>query len=284
MKQFFILIAASLMLSACKTLHSGSENDIDIFYICSTEVMHAYDDNGTEIFNSRLVPEDTLALNAELKFVGQNYAQGYRYFAPYYEQFTFSAISLPSDSFALAYNHAKADITRRFTEYMTTQNNGRNYVIVGFSQGAMLALDLLKEMPEEYFSRCRAVYMMGYRISAEDAAHKRITPAKSATKGNVVSFNSVMHPSAIWPFVAKDAATCINPINWRTDAKPATLIFDGDTASVSVDKKTQQLIVSGLDEQKFKFPISETGNLHHWDLLFYAPQIHENISRRNARR
>lgn len=284
MRRFCILITAAVLLCACKTLHTDYEKDIDVFYICSTEVMHAYDESGKEIFNSRLVPEDTVALNAERQFVEKNYVQGHRYFAPYYEQFTFAAISLPKDSFDLAYNHAKTDISRRFAEYMTHENNGRNYVIIGFSQGAMLALDLLKEMPEEYFSHCQAVYMMGYRLTEEDVAHKRITPAKNATKGNVVSFNSVMRPLAIWPFVAKDAATCINPLNWRTDTKPATLIYNGDTAYVSIDKKTHQLIVKGLDEEKYKFPLNNPGNLHHWDLLFYAPQIRENIMRRNVSR
>lgn len=184
---------------------------------------------------------------------------------------------MPPDSFAVAYAHAKADITREFLHYIQTANCGRPFVLMGFSQGAMLALDLIKEMPDSVYARCKAVYMMGYRLSAEDLAHERVLPATDSIHGNVISFNSVMRTDATWDFVAKGATTCINPLNWRTDDMPATMVFEGDTALVVVDTLTHQLLVSGLDEEKYIFPLSAPGNLHHWDLLFYADAIHRNI-------
>lgn len=272
-----LLMGGAILLTACR--HRSSEPDV--FYILSTEVLHSYDEDSTEVFNARLLPEDTLALYAEREFVRAHYATGLRFFAPYYEQFTFAAISLPTDSFAPAYQHAKMDIMRRFNDYMTCDNGGRDFVLVGFSQGAMLALDLLKEMTDEQYAHCRAVYMMGYRLSEQDLAHERVIPATDALSGNVISFNSVMRTDAIWPFVAADAATCINPLNWRTDTTPAMLVYEGDTAWVRVDQQTQQLLVTGLNENKYRFPLTVPGNLHHWDLLFYSNDLRENISQRS---
>lgn len=269
-----------LLISSITICHSQSRQEADIFYIISTEVLHAYQDDGNEVFNSTLCPADTLNMFAEKEFVQKNYAGDLRFFAPYYEQFTFQAISEPQERYEQAYAHAKQDLFRRFYQYISEQNQGRPFVLMGFSQGAMLALDLLKEMPEELFQRCKAVYMLGYRLSAEDLRHPRVQPASDATHGNVISFNSVTRKEAAMDFVSKGAATCINPLNWRTDATPATLIFDGDTAIVSVDTESQLLIVSNIDEKKYQFPLFESGCLHHWDLLFYTDAIRQNIQLR----
>lgn len=275
-----VLFLFPLVVVGCRS--SQKSDEADIFYILSTEVLHAYDDNGVEVYNACLTPQDTLSLYEEREFVREHYAGNMPFFAPYYEQYTFASLS--SDSFVVAYEHAKEDIFRRFNEYITRENNGRNFVLMGFSQGAMLALDLLKEMPDSVYNRCSAVYMLGYRLSAEDVAHERVSAATDACSGNVVSFNSVMRADAMWGFVAKGAVTCINPLNWRTDDTPAVLVYDGDTATVWVDEQTQQLLVNGLDEDKYTFPLTLPGNLHHWDLLFYAPQIHENILLRTSKK
>lgn len=276
-----LLAIIAIALTGCR--RGPGREAPDVFYIMSTDVLHAYAEDGTEIYNSRLVPEDTLALYAEKEYVRGHYAEGLRFYAPYYEQFTFEAISLPAEEYAMAYAHAREDITERFNEYIASSNEGRDFVLMGFSQGAMLALDLLKEMPSSVYERCRAVYMLGYRLSEEDIAHERVTPATDERSGNVVSFNSVMRSDATWDLVAGGAATCINPLNWRTDGTPAELVYDGDTATVRVDLQTQQLLVSGLDEEKYTFPLTEPGNLHHWDLLFYSDDIRRNILLRGAR-
>lgn len=269
-----------LMVSCISLCYSQSKQDADLFYIISTEVLHAYDQVGGEIYNSQLCAADTLNMYAEKKFVQDNYAGDLRFFAPYYEQFTFQAINEPADVFAEAYEHAKQDLFRRFQQYIAEDNHGRPFVLMGFSQGAMLALDLLKEMPDELYERCKAVYMLGYRLSADDVQHPRVQPATDATHGNVIAFNSVTRKEAAMPLVSEGSVTCINPLNWHTDATPATLYFDGDTAIVSVDQESQLLLVSNIDEAKYQFPLFEPGCLHHWDLLFYTQAIRENIKLR----
>ena len=54
---------------------------------------------------------------------------------------------------------------------MKNQNNGHRFILAGFSQGAMLTIDLLKHMTDEQFSRMVANYMLGYRLSEKDLQH-----------------------------------------------------------------------------------------------------------------
>lgn len=278
MKQTILVLLTALL--SITFGYSQTASTTDIFYIISTEVLHAYDNANREIFNSTLCPADTANMYAEKVYVQQNYAGGLRFFAPYYEQFTFQAISEPEDTYRRAYEHAKQDLFRRFRQYIAEQNQGRSFILMGFSQGAMLALDLLKEMPDSLVQRCTAVYMLGYRLSAEDLQHPRVQPAIDSLRGKVISFNSVTRTEAAMELLTKGAATCINPLNWRTDATPATLVFDNDTATVSIDPDSQLLIVQNLDEEKYQFPLFEKGCLHHWDLLFYADAIRRNIQLR----
>lgn len=256
----------------------------DVFYIISTEVLAAFDDQGEEMFNSTLIPSDTVYMYQEKEFVKENYASGLRFYAPYYEQFTMNAIKAPKEVYDTAYVHAKNDLQKRFNDYMAHENNHRPYVIVGFSQGGMIAIDLLKEMTEEQYKLCKGAYLLGYRLSEEDLKHPHIVPATSLRKGKVASFNSTMSAESSWDLVSKDAATCVNPLNWKTDETPATLIFEGDTATVQVDKSINQLIVKGLDEDQYVFaPLNDfcvKGNLHHWDLLFYKEAISKRIKTR----
>lgn len=256
----------------------------DLFYIVSTNVMSACDVDGHEVFNSRLIPEDMKYMDMENAYVKEHYAGKMRFFAPYYEQFTMNAIKAPKETYDSAYHHGKRDLYNRFEEYMRKENKGRPFFLMGFSQGAIIALDLLKEMPAEYYARCKGVYVMGYRVSTEELLSERVKPATDELSGNVVSFNSVMGNDASWKFVSDGAAACINPLNWRTDDVPATLRFDGDTATVQVDVNSHQLIVKGLSKEKYTFaPLKDfckSGCLHHWDLLFYADAIRENMKKR----
>ena len=276
MKKIFTLIFA---IAFCQIMMAQ-----DVFYIISTNVMQAHDDNGNEIYNSRLTPSDTLALFAEKEFVRTHYAEGLRFFAPYYEQFTMRALIAPRDTMVKAYEHSKADIKRQFNEYINKQNGGRPYVLMGFSQGAMLVLDLLKEMSDEDYANCKGVYAIGYRIAEQDTTGTRVRPATDALSGNIVSFNSTMTPETTWDAIAGNAITCINPLNWRTDSIPATMTYEGDTLTVSVHPTLNELIVEGIDVNKYTMPGAEPyykpGCLHHWDILFYIDEIKKNIRER----
>ena len=128
-----------------------------------------------------------------------------------------------------------------------------------------------------------------YEVWKDDAAWYQHDKPLDETQV-AVSFNSVLSEDGIWPFVSAHPATCINPLNWRTDATPATMTYEGQQLTVSVDSAHQVLMVAAPDPAPFRTwmqenPVYSSAHihpdcLHHWDLLFYPRQLHDNAVRR----
>ncbi len=264
---------------------------IDLLYLVSTEVVSAKNSDGTEAYRAQLTASDKQAIDAELAYIEENIGQhDFNYVAPYYHQFTFDAINLPADQFDAEYQSVSKEVCEAFDYYMAHKNQGRKFAIVGFSQGGMLVLDLLRHMTDAQYSRMVAAYAMGYRISAADEQCPRIVPATDeTTPGVTVSFNSALSNEGIWPFVAGGAATAINPVNWKTDSTPATFTYEGSLHTAHLDPTTHLLIVETDKADEYRSwtnnPVFQSAHvsldcLHHWDLLFYTQYIHDNILKR----
>lgn len=253
---------------------------IDVFYIISTNVV------SDSTFNASLTQEQQQTLRQESRYVTRVLGDSFEVYAPLYHQFTLDAILAEPERFDSAYAIAKEDILRQFDEYIATLPDDRPFFVMGFSQGAMLVREVLKAMPRKVYQRCLGAYMMGYRLDRKDIMHPRLRPARSATKGVVVSYNSVTDPSKAWAFVSEGAATCINPVNWTTDATPATLVYKKDTMTVTVDKKTHLLVVTAEEDKYYNpafAPWYKPGALHTQDLLFYLPYLRGNMRERRAK-
>lgn len=271
---------------------SANEYDtakIDVFYFVSTEVLSATDSLGNVVWQSPLTPSDRTAMTGEIAWVEQNmFYDDYNLFAPYYHQFTFDAIwQLSESQFDSVYQSVAGEACQAFDDYMANENHGRPFVLAGFSQGAMLTLEVLRHMTDEQYSRMVACYTIGYRLTENDLVHPHIRAAEGENDhGVVVSFNSTLSEDAIWPFVSEAAATCINPVNWCTDATPAVFAFDSTSNELHVDTAAHVLLVSTdcpsyyhafYDVAPFFLQAGVSrDNLHHWDLLFYASRIHDN--------
>lgn len=269
---------------------------IDVIYYVSTEVLSAKDSLGNVAWQSQLVPTDLAAMQGEIAWIEQNeFYSDFNVIAPYYHQFTFDAIwQLDKQAFDAVYQKVAVEACEAFDYYMEHQNHGRPFILAGFSQGAMLMLDILKHMTDEQYSRMIACYMQGYRLSADDLKHPHVKAATGETdRGVAISFNSVQKPDAMWPLLAEGAAVTINPVNWKTDDTPAEFSFDGTTNTVHIDKDTNLLIVE-TDNPDYYHQYYEQAtfygdagvkpdNLHHWDLLFYSRMIHDNALKRSNR-
>lgn len=290
MKRFLLvlsILAVSAQCSYCRTdwYESGKPVDtglVDVLYLVSTNVISARDAGGAKVYQATLTGQDRRFIDMELTHMRKALGDSVNFFAPYYHQFTFETVGLPKEEFGEVFDEVTKEIYAIFDDYMANINDGRRFVLAGFSQGAMHCLSLVKHMTPEQYSRLVAVYMMGYRLSEEDLKHPRVKAADGPEgNGVTVSFNSVTDTSSIWPLITEGAATCINPMNWKTDATSAVLDFHGDNAEVSVDTVKNVLVVRGLDEKKYIFkPLKEyvkPGNLHHWDILFYMDAIRDNL-------
>ena len=268
-----------------------SDDKIDLFYIVSTNIFSAKDENGNVAYQSHLTESDRKAFDAEFRYVEKHFSQSdFNYFAPYYHQFTFEAINLEPEKYQEIYTSVSDEVCNAFDYYMEYPNNGRRFALVGFSQGGMLVLDLLKHMTDEQYNRMVAAYAIGYRITEEDCKNNHIRPASDETEtGVTISFNSALSTNGLWPLVAEGAVTCINPVNWKTDSTPATFNYEGEEHTVCIDKQTNMLIVktnrpdyyhNWTNNPAFKNAKVPLDCLHHWDLLFYSDFIHDNIKKR----
>ena len=260
----------------------------DVFYVLSTTLIHAEDENGKTVFNSTLSTEDRALMADEYEFMQKEMFGGgqFNFIAPYYRQMTFEAYEDPTQMQKIkAISTAAADVTAAFDYYMQNINGGRPFIVAGFSQGGMLTTNLLKHMTAEQFSRLIAAYSIGFQVTEKDLENPQVIPADGEEDlGVIVSFNSVASTDTIWEQIEGEGACCINPLNWKTDGTPAELCINGDRATVHIDEKYQVLVVEGLDTEKYDgqgYPI-EKGVYHMWDPHFYTAEINKNAALRAA--
>lgn len=259
----------------------------DVFYLVSTDIVSVQSPDGTRTYIATLNEDDRAAISPEMAKVDKMFGDSLNFVSPYYHQYSLETIDLAQSQIDSITAVVAEDVWKAFRHYMDYVNNGRPYVIVGFSQGAMYIPGLLERMSDKDYSCMAAAYMMGYRLSEEDLQRRHVIAASGEDElGVTISFNSVASVDAVWPLVNGGAVTCINPLNWKTDSTPATLEWEGDSLTVSVNQDINALLVEGADLSKFDFPMLDKycnkGNLHHWDRKFYADAIRDNILLRTS--
>ena len=266
--------------------------DADIFYIISTETGDYTANGGTISHYADTYVESLRApMRAEMEGVDALLGGQLNFHSPYYRQCTLETFT--SDSLTAArMPMATADIRRAFAHYLKHQNQGRPFILAGFSQGAMIALDLLCEMDDETYSRLVAAYIIGIPIPQKliDENPNRIRPARRADDtGVTICYNSVRDASStIWP----RSAIAINPVNWRTDGLPATLTTEPspitplnrqqkDNLTVTLDTVSNLLLVEGYTATDYVIPlIGKEGNYHSREIWLYRDQLRENMQLR----
>ena len=260
--------------------------EADIFYIISTETNDHMIGKDTCHLADTYNPSQRKNMAKEMVAVDSFYSGKLNYFSPYYRQVSMNSWGTPERAYARL-PIALDDVKRSWDYYLKHLNQGRPFIIAGYSQGARATFEILKDMPDSVYKRFVAAYTIGFKLTQEDVdSFATIKLAQGATDtGVVIGFNSVRSNDAIL-YISEGNVACINPVNWRTDAEPATFVLYGrrknDTLSVHCDTITHHLIVDGY-QQKYKLPvIGVDGNYHHMELKFYYPYIRQNIADRVA--
>lgn len=261
----------------------------DIFYIISTETGD-YSLPSGEICHYADTYSDSLRapLYGEMLGVDTLVSGRLNFFSPYYRQCSlqsFESDSLTSARMPLALD----DVRRAFQYYLEHMNDRRPFILAGFSQGAHIMLELLKEMDDVTFQRMIAAYAIGITIP-ETGPH--IVPAKGADDtGVTICYNSVRDTGCAMPGWTR-SSIAINPVNWRTDGTYATLITEPspllpvseqkkDTMTVHLDTASELLIVDGYTAQDYVLPLlGVEGNYHTREIWLYRDQLRENMALR----
>ena len=260
---------------------------VDLFYIISTEtgdytiegIPCHYADTRNDSIRQLLF--------GEMRGVDQLLSGSLNYYSPYYRQCTLQTFT--SDSLVAARMPiAMTDWRKAFAHYLAHFNQGRPFILAGFSQGGIAVVDLLKQMDTATRSRMVAAYVIGWHVAEADLAHtSNILPAQdSADLGVTVCYNSVRDNSCAIPMISEGNRMTVNPVNWRTDATPASLVspISPDTLTVTLDTTTLLLQVQGYSGADYVIPlIGREGNYHGLEISLYAPSLRRNMALRAER-
>lgn len=273
---------------ADQTFWYTEENDqtglgADVFYIVSTWEKDWETETGAiahhaDVYNKKHRDDMTKEISRIAAYMGK----GNNFYAPFYRHMTIEGWAtldeeLISDRFATAF----ADVRAAFDTFLDNRPKDRPFVLAGFSQGAKAVVELLKVMPEDVYRQLVAAYVLGYKVTPADMlASSNIKAAQGRDDiGVTICYNSVSDVKYIQPVVAAPCAFCINPVNWRTDATPATL---HDTITVTVAQKEKVLVLEGYSGSEYS-PIMgflNVGDFHGCEPWLYQECLEENIKER----
>lgn len=260
----------------------------DIFYVCSTETSDWVNAKGdTMHFADLSNAAHRAALLCEMRGVDLLVRpQGCNFYAPYYRQATIEGLLRDTTLFRTRCAQAGEDVARAFRYYMKELNGGRKFVLMGYSQGGYIVVDLLKGLSTDELQRLVAAYVIGYEVTAEDLASVNVRAARGATDtGVTICYNSVSEPGAEIPILSGKTAIGINPVNWCTDATEATYVFDFggacDTVSARLDTIGHLTIITGYDGACPLVPfVGRPGNYHCLEIPLYYRFLRDNIALR----
>lgn len=277
----------------------GENKPADLFIVCPTVDLGTGGNKNMSLADNEAKKNFYGALNMERGI----YEQHCRMYAPYYRQAVLADYDLPANEAEPYFNLAYKDVRAAFVYYMQHENNGRPFVLAGFSQGAEMCLRLLKEFGNEDFVKDNMVacYAIGWRFTPQEAKqYPYIRPAQSADDlGTVIMFNSEapeVTSSLMVPHGEK--SFCINPLNWRTDGTMADKALNSGACftdySGSIKREVPQLTgchidsergtlkVTDVDKKEFVpgLPLFSEGVYHIYDYQFFYRNLQQNVNLR----
>lgn len=207
--------------------NSDKNTEFDVFYIYPTLVS----DKNCPITDWKK-PENFKKTSEFVKFQTGIFEGKARIFAPFTRHCEYKRIANlirkpNAQRSLLLLKPALLDSIMAFKEYYRKYNNGRPFILLGHSQGAICLYNVIKYCNEI----CKpngfvAAYLIGYpkmthQMVEKDFAERGITVAQNATDTSViVSWNTEASDAGLNPFTIENGV-CINPINWQTDSTQA---------------------------------------------------------------
>lgn len=265
-----------------KNINQAGDRNFDVFYLLPSCVWDRVDTNGDTLhYADPHLDKDRKSMLPSFEIADKIFGDSANFYSPYYRQITLE--SWRSNSIVESrFTRSIADVRQAFEYYMKNTNQGRPFVLAGFSQGGKCVVELLKTLTPEQYQQMIAAYVIGYRITSSDTLnYKYIKPAAGETDtGVTICYNSVANTDAICPVLAPNAV-CINPLNWTTSTKQTQL---NDTVTVQLNNHHNVLIINGFNPDKYHIPsldfLFKKGNYHIQELYFYRKNISENVKLR----
>ncbi|MDR0933284.1 MAG: DUF3089 domain-containing protein [Victivallales bacterium] len=194
------------------------------------------------------------------------------------------------------------DTINAFAHYLRYYNKGRPFILVGHSQGALDLFELLKRHFSDPALQNKLIvaYLIGCPVTTKDLTenpHLKVA-AGELDLGVIVTWNTEAEVAVRSPFTGRPGSYCINPLNWRTDAVPASasanlgaVFFDGENHVTSeipsfcgaqIRPETGALIVTPACSGKYDSTLLGAGIYHMNDIYFFYRNLEANARDRAA--
>ncbi len=269
--------------------------EVDLFYVLPT----IYSDKN----NAYMLWHDNKAIQKKAQMIAtQNtgiFSPYSRVFAPYYRQAEFrrvlKEINLPIEKQKFIHRGIN-DVKDAFRYYLKHYNKGRPFILLGFSQGSMVLLEIMKSefADRKINAKLVAAYLIGYPNMPKtfpNCPYLR-TAQKADDTGVIITYNSQAPGKVVSHFTGRNNVYCINPVNWRTDSKisgrsehKGSRFFDFKSGKAT-DKKefvsaqivpsSGALVVIPSEPGKFDSRALGKGVYHMFDLNFFYYDLRAN--------
>ena len=310
--QFISILLISAVIISCQSIKEypdysdpqnwayyteGKDKEADVFLICPTVDM-GEDGNLNMAMDDEETKESFVgALNMERGI----YDDSAELYAPFYRQMTFPVYAERKAEEGFYLDIAYSDVKKAFLYYMENLNNGRPFIIAGFSQGAQLALMLLEDLfdDQDLQDSLIAAYCIGWKITEEDIAdfpHLKMAEGEKDT-GVIISFNTESEAVMDSIIVPEGTRTLsINPLNWKTDSSSADrslnlgACFTDYSGNITqeipfltgayLDPSRGTLKAIDIEADDYANALFPDGVYHLYDYQFFFRNLEENVKTR----
>lgn len=265
---------------------ADSDMGADVFYIPSTWEFDWFTTDSIVSHYADPVNTPTHRSDVEREMTkSAGYMAAYaRYYSPHYRHISLDSwATLNEDTIARRFHDvAFVDVCAAFSYYLQHYNEGRPFILAGFSQGALSVVELMKTLPADVRQRLIAAYVLGYKVMPADvAAYPEVfIGAQGADDtGVTICYNSVSDAKYAKSIVSTPNAFTINPVSWSTDTVPAIL---QDTISVQINPDSNVLVLHGFDGSYLPniLNVLNTGDYHGVEPWLYSECLRQNMRTR----
>lgn len=273
--------------------------NVDVFLVAPTVDSGSEDRFNMDLSDKKVKDSFLGALNMEVGI----YNDTCNVYAPYYRQMTLSGYTETNQK---AYvDIAYEDVKKAFINYFETRNQGKPFVLAGFSQGSQLCLKLMEDLFDEtkYSEKLVASYLIGWSIdeaTIEKSPWIKMAEGEKDT-GSVISFNSESVATTTSFVVPEGKKTyAINPLNWKSDSTLASADLNLGACFTdyngNIKKEIPQLSGAYIDENRGTLKVPDVnveqyppvlslfapGEYHLYDYQFFYRNLQKNVADRVA--
>lgn len=273
----------------------GEDKDVDVFFIAPTVTSGSDGTMNMSMSDANTKKSFLGATNMEKGI----YDVSCRFYAPYYRQASLKAYQLTEDAREEYLEIAYKDVSKAFLYYMDNLNNGRPYVLAGFSQGADMCIRLMKDYfsNEEYMNNLVATYAIGWGLSENEVrTYEWLNPAQSEDDLGVIILLNAETPEITKTLSVQEKTYGINPLNWRTDDKIADASlnkgacftnYEGEISKeipnfcgcyLDTDRGTLKLPDVSTKDYPAGLEIFNDGDFHIYDYMFFYRNLQDNVN------